>query len=265
MAKEPTSKSINPTPIKQERVTFCVVGLTPLVYHAMSAKVMQELLLPKGRKTALDKQLNLKHDPYQEYRDSVYRRRPEDEGATTLVLPSRMFKDATAKVAKRVPGGGTTTEMKQLLMAPFENLDLFGVPQIFLCTVRNSDIARTPDVRSRAIVPEWCCRVTFDYVTPQINVKALQTLLAAAGTLNGVGDYRQEKGSGNYGCFKVVSEDDPDFLRISGSSRAAQDEALDEPLPYDHETKQLLNWYDEELLVRQKEAATPKKAKVKAQ
>ena len=73
-------------------------------------------------------------------------------------------------------------------------------------------------------------------------------LLAAAGFQSGVGDWRQEKGSGSYGSFKLVNADDPDFLRIvKTQGRAAQQDAMDNPVAHNDETDEMLRWFDVEL------------------
>jgi len=55
------------------RASFWLKGKTPIIFNAMSAKAKHDLLLPKGRKTAAEKAQTLKHDPEEEYRNSVYR------------------------------------------------------------------------------------------------------------------------------------------------------------------------------------------------
>jgi hypothetical protein len=76
-------------------------------------------------------------------------------------------------------------------------------------------------------------------------------LLAAAGFQSGVGDWRQEKGSGNYGSFKIVAADDPDWNRIVNSQgRAAQQDALDDPVSYNAESGEMLAWFSKEKSAR---------------
>lgn len=66
--------------------------------------------------------------------------------------------------------------------------------------------------------------------------------------IQGVGDWRPEKGSGNFGQFELVSEDDPDYLRIIGTGgRQAQIGAMESPAPYDQDTEELLAWFDSEI------------------
>jgi len=87
-----------------------------------------------------------------------------------------------------------------------------------------------------------------EFPVPLLRQQSIANLLAAAGFTSGVGDWRQEKGSGNYGSFKLVSEDDPDFVRITTEQgRAAQSEAMENPEAFDIETEDLLSWYDVEI------------------
>lgn len=238
------------TEIQQGVAEFYIVGLTPLVYNSMNFHAQAGILFPKGKKTAAQKATTLKHVPLQEYRDSVYRRRDDETGPTRLVLPSIMFKAATADVAKRIPGS-SKSEIQQLVWVNGANVDLYGIPQVYMRPVRSADIKRTPDIRTRAIVPNWCCKVSVTYVQPHLQADTVGKLLAAAGVLNGVGDYRQQKGAGNYGQFQLVNKDDAEFARIVESGgMAAQDFALQNPVPFDHGTEQLWNWFNEQMKTR---------------
>lgn len=233
--------------IKQGRIEFCVLGTTPLIYNAMSKKAKEELLKPRGRKTAAEKATTLKHDPLREYRDSVYRRRNEDEGPTRLILPSTMFKAAISNAALRVPGA-TKTEVSQLTWVEGTHVDLYGVPQMFMSVVRSAGMNATPDIRTRAIIPEWACRVSLRYVQPQLSGQVVSTLLAAAGMLMGIGDFRQQKGAGNFGTFTQVDEKDETFERIvAEGGMEAQDHALELPSPYDQETAEMFEWFGEQI------------------
>ena len=64
----------------------------------------------------------------------------------------------------------------------------------------------------------------------------------------GVGDWRPEKGSGNFGQFELVSEDDADYLRIiETGGRQEQIDAMESPTPYDQDTEELLEWFNDEI------------------
>jgi hypothetical protein len=82
---------------------------------------------------------------------------------------------------------------------------------------------------------------------PMLKEQVIANLFAIAGLTNGIGDWRPQKGSGTFGQFKLVSLDDPDFKRVvKTGGRAAQMEAMENPVPYDDETEELLRWFDAE-------------------
>lgn len=224
------------------RVTVAILGATPLIYNAMSAKVRQGLLLPR-KKTKAEQAQTLKHDPPQEFRSSVYRAK---DGPTLLSFPAVAFKRALASAALDT-GSAKRTQIDRLCWALGEHVPVYGVPQLRMDVVRSADINKTPDIRTRACLPEWACTLTLAYVSPALTEKTIIDLLASAGMIRGIGDFRQEKGAGNYGQFRIVGIDDPDYLRVvSEGGRAAQQAALDEPVAYDPESEELLLWWHEE-------------------
>ncbi len=50
----------------------CILGTSPLILNRMSQKAQRELLMPKGKKTAVEKATTLKHRPVEEFRASAY-------------------------------------------------------------------------------------------------------------------------------------------------------------------------------------------------
>lgn len=224
----------------------CILGTSPLIMHCMSEKAWQELIAPAGRKTTADKQSTLKHNPLQEFRASPYYIE-EDDSPTLLALLPSMFKRAMGTAALDMPGANKA-QIGRLVYVRGEKLCVWGLPHVFMSIVRNSDINHTPDVRTRAILPEWACRLTLQYTTPILRQQSIVNLLAAAGFQSGVGDWRQEKGSGSYGSFRLVSPDDADFKRIIKTmGREAQGRAIDDPVSYDATTGKMLAWFDVEI------------------
>lgn len=228
------------------RMDFCVLGTSPLILNRMAMKAWHELLAPKGRKSAADKASSLKHDPIKEFRDSPYT--IADPVCETLlgVMPTS-FKKAMATAALDIPGA-KKSQIGRLVFIHGELQPIFGAPKVFMAITRSADINRTPDVRTRAILPEWACRLTVQFTKPMLREQSIANLLAAAGIQSGIGDWRQEKGSASYGSFKLVSADDPDFVRITSTmGRDAQREALDTPEAYNDETSEMLAWFDVEM------------------
>lgn len=227
----------------------CIVGTSPLILNRMSEKAKHELLLPKGRKTALEKAISLKHHPIEEFRASAYTL-SSSEHPTLLALLSTAFKGALRTAALDMPGA-KKAQIGRLTFVEGQYINIFGVPKLKMDIVRSADMNRTPDVRSRAIVAHWACRLTVTYVVPLIRPQAVGNLLAAAGITIGVGDWRSEKGSGNYGQFRIADQKDPEFLSILKSGgRTAQIQAMNDAVPYDDETAELLDWFKVELKSR---------------
>ena len=223
-----------------------VIGTSPLILNAMSAKAKQELLIPRI-KTAADRANGLKHIPLNEYRASPYKF--EDPKAPTLIgLMAAGFKAGMGVAAMRL-GGAKRTEIEQMVVVPEYLAPVWGVPQLFMSVTRSADMNRTPDIRTRAIVHEWCAEFTISWLSGALNETSLLNLLEGAGLVAGVGDWRQEKGSGSFGAFTIVDQSNlAQFERIQREGgRAAQLLALDNPEPYDNDTRELLAHFDTEV------------------
>lgn len=236
-------EEINVLRVNEGSVEFCVLGTTPLILNRMSEKAKRELLLPR-KKTAADKAANLKHDPFAEFRASAYLA-GGDQVPTRLLTVASAFKKALSSAALDIPGAAKA-QIARLTWVQGDYLCVYGLPRLFMAVVRSADMNRTPDVRTRAIVPAWAARLTIAYATPMLREQAVANLLAAAGIMRGVGDWRPEKGAGSYGKFELVSEDDPRFLEVLRMGREAQDEALAHPEPYDAESAEMLTWFTDE-------------------
>jgi len=266
MAKAPAKETaeISVLQISQGTVKMHIVGNLPFIYNAMSVKAKRELLLPKGRKTAADRAQTLKHEPLNEYRESVYRVL-SNTSSTRLCFPTGAFKKAIATAALDLPGT-KKAEIGRLVSVPAAVFPIWGVPQLMMSVVRSADMNKTPDIRTRAILPEWATIVELSFVRPKLSATSVVNLLAAAGITVGVGDFRQEKGAGSYGSFRIVEPDDADFKRITkAGGRAAQDAALESPEMYDSETEALFSYFNSEVArMRQHDGGATKKGRKKA-
>ena len=96
-------------------------------------------------------------------------------------------------------------------------------------------------------MPQWACKLRVSYIAQLIKPQAVANLLGAGGLTVGVGDYRAEKGKGNYGQYEIVDPTDERWLAIQSQARAAQLAAIEKPTCYDDETESLLSWFDVEL------------------
>jgi hypothetical protein len=248
VAKKPETLQIDA--LKQGRVTLRLIGTTPFYFNAMSAKAKRTLLIGGGKKTAAQRK-ELKHDPEQEFRDSVYR---QPTGDTLLCFPAPGIKGAMATAALETPGV-TKTSVQRLIFLPQQKVNIWGKPQLKMDVVRSADMNRTPDVRTRAFLPRWCAEVDIAFVSPALSVHSIVSLLSNAGVVCGIGDFRQEKGKGSFGTFAVSgSEDMGDWQsvwdEVAQEGRAVQEAAMQDPECADQETADLMEMLQDERLIR---------------
>lgn len=236
--------------LKQGRITLRIIGTTPFYFNAMSAKTKRSLLIGGGKKTAAQKR-EIKHDPEQEFRDSIYR---QEKGDTLLCFPAPGIKAAMATAALET-AGVTKTSVQRLIFLPQQKVNIWGAPQLKMDTVRSADMNKTPDVRTRAFLPRWCSEVDIAFVTPTLSIHSIVSLLSNAGVVCGIGDFRQEKGKGSYGTFAVSGSEDmgdwqSEWDEITQEGRAAQTLAMQNPEFADQDTADLMEILEEERLMR---------------
>jgi len=244
-------ETIDVVEIAMGRAEFCVIGTTPLIQNRMSEKARQQLLFPPPPRNRAERQATLKHDPTAEFRSSMYRSLNDAKPVARLHVPTGAFSRALAAAARDIPGA-TKAQMDRLTSVADVNISLYGVPQLFMAVVRQAGIAKTPDIRTRAILPRWACRVTVEFVRPLLTERTVVNLFAAAGVIVGVGDDRPEKG-GAHGKFRLCAQDDPEFVHLlKNEARVAQDEAIANPTCYDAESDELFGWFQHEVVRREK-------------
>ncbi len=229
--------------VSRGHITFHVVGTTPMICNRMPEKVKRGLLLPPVKKNAAEKASTLKHDPRAEFRSSPHTR---PDGPTLIVMPTLAFKSALRSAALDLPGS-TKSQIGRLTFIEGRFINIYGVPKLYMDVVRNSDIGRTPDIRTRAMIEEWCAELTVVFTTPLLKEPAIANLMLAAGINIGVGDFRPEKGAGNYGQFMVVPATDRRYKAIvKQGGRKDQVAAMKLAEPIDDDSGDLLQWFDEE-------------------
>ena len=238
---------INIAPIQRSQTRVFIVGETGLYCHRMAAKAKSQLLMGAKKKTAAEK-LQLKHDPVSEFVESMHVK----EGMfpdTDVVFPASAFKAAMATAALVVPGI-RKTDVQRLVYVPDEFVPIYGVPKLRMDVVRSADINKTPDIRTRAFFEEWATVMDVEFTNPPLTETAILVLLSNAGAVAGVGDFRQEKGKGSFGTFTTaLNQEIPPKL---ANCLEEQREAIDNPIPYDDDTKYLLDLIQEEEAKRAK-------------
>lgn len=232
-------------PLKQGAITLRIIGTTPMYQNRMAAKAKQQLLVGGGKKTKAER-AHIKHDPLQEFRDSA---EILASGPTALGLNVIALKAAMCTAALETPGL-TKTAAQRLLFMPGEFAPLYGTPQLKMDVVRSADINRTPDVRTRCFLPQWGAEITVHYVSPQLSMSSVINLACNAGLLVGVGDFRQEKGKGSFGSFRVLGAgtDDAEWDDlVKNHGRKSQERSLKDPEYAGRDTEDLMEFFHSEV------------------
>ena len=216
--------------------SFRIVGQTGLYCHRMSQTTKRELLIGSALKPRKMVK-GVKHDPIQEFQDSLYHI-PDAHPRTELFLPSTAIKSAMASASIEIPGIAKT-EVNRLLTIEGEYVPLFGIPKLRMDVVRMAGPGRTPDIRTRAFFPSWGSEFNIRRVGDSLSIESLGNLIYCAGILIGLGDQRQEKGKGSFGAFSLSNTPfDLDLL-----DKEAQKKAIRSPEAYNSETADLLDYY----------------------
>jgi hypothetical protein len=189
---------LNIESLQQTEAYFKIIGTAPLIYNSMSLKAQKALLMGAPKKTAAQKK-EIKHNPEKEFVDSLY---INGTNGAYLSFPSTGIKRGMATAALET-AGVTKASINRGIYLVGEHINIWGKPYMNMSTVRSSDINRTPDIRTRAKLPNWCTQVTIRYINPTFSQHDITALLVNAGTLCGLGDWRIEKG-GPMGGYKIV-------------------------------------------------------------
>ena len=251
MAKKIEAMQFEIQPIKMRELIVFLVGTSPLIMHRFAFKAWQELLYPSAKKNKAERAQSMKHQPFEEYRGCFYLNRSQTQPAL-FHLPNGMPHQALAAAALDMPGA-TRASMERWTNVVDININLFGIPQLFMSMVRNSDMNKTPDVRTRPIFPKWACQITIQYKSDPLTDNNILNLFAAAGTIVGMGDWRPQKG-GPYGKFRLCTAKDTEYLSIlKNQGRGPQQKAYDQPSYWDDETAELMTWFLEEVARRRQD------------
>lgn len=243
--KTEETQEVTIQPLKRGTVRLRIIGVTPLFQNRMANKAKFQLLTGGQKKGKADR-ANIKHDPLREFRDSA---EILSGGPTALGLRVVAVKAAMATAALETPGL-TKSSAQRLLFMPGDHVPLYGTPQLRMDVVRSADINRTPDIRSRCYLPKWGAEVTVNFITPQLSVQSVVALLCNAGVLIGVGDYRQEKGKGAFGSFRVLGEGEKDKEwddLVKNHGRMVQQAAMADPEYADRDTEDLMEHFASEV------------------
>jgi hypothetical protein len=209
-------------PLDIKIMEIALIGDTPLIAHAWSAKAKGEMLAKQMKKAEGAREAK---DPIADFEASLYKMPDGGYG-----FPSVAFKDAAVtactsiasitKVAARQAFHmlGEETEVKGAFegLAMRQNLARIegGEPQMREDMVR---VGRgTADIRYRGQFWPWLARIFVRYNANVLSEEQILNLLNTAGFAVGVGEWRPEK-NGQSGTFHVAAEGEVEKVLAAAS------------------------------------------------
>ena len=203
-----------------------IVGDTPLIVHAWSAKAKKEML---DKQMKRPKQAKTAKDPLKDFEDSLYKLPDGGYG-----FPSVAFKAAAATAALSVDGI-KKAEVFRAFHVLGEDIDVAGA---FPGTMMRQNLVRihgskprmredmvrvgmgTADLRYRPEFADWHAKVLVKFNANALSLEQIVNLFNVAGFGVGVGEWRSEK-KGQNGLFHVATEADLALIESDDLAEAA--------------------------------------------
>jgi hypothetical protein len=179
-------------PINIQNVELAIVGDSPLIVHAWSAKAKKEMLDKQMKKAQTAKQAK---DPEQDYKECFYY---TESGA--YGFPSVAFKKAAVFAGGRFSDKMKMTELRGMFFIVGDLVEIEGIPNMREDMVSLN--GGTADIRYRPEFKKWSTKLRIRYNADAISLEQLVNIYNLAGFGVGVGDWRPEK-NGQFGMFHV--------------------------------------------------------------
>lgn len=173
-------------------MTIRLVGDSPLISHAWSAKAKKEMLDKQMKRAKTAKEAK---DPERDFEESLYRL-PDG----TCGFPAVAFKTAAVDACSHIDGI-TKVVARGAFHIVGDMVPIEGEPK------PREDMVRvgmgTADIRYRGEFREWACDIKVRYNAAVISDEQVVNLFNTAGFAIGVGEWRPQR-DGSYGMFHVL-------------------------------------------------------------
>lgn len=211
-----TEVGIELPPLNIGIMEVTLIGDTPLIVHAWSAKAKRAMLDKQMKKAKGAKEAK---DPLADFESSLYRL------TDGYGFPSVAFKNSGVTAATSV-SGITKVAARQAFHILGEDIDVQGAfpgskSRVNLARIGGGDPAMredmvkvgmgTADLRYRGEFPDWHAKVLVRYNANVLSEAQILNLLNTAGFAVGVGEWRPER-DGMNGMFHVATERDLERL-----------------------------------------------------
>jgi hypothetical protein len=195
-----TKKAVEVKEFLIEHVIIPITGVSPLIVHKWSEKVIREMQDKQAGKAK-----NKKHDIREPESEFEAAKHISVEGWDGF--PAAGFKAAMIRGAKMVGMVMKDAQTSFFVNADDEETQLV---RIHGEARMRTDMVRvgmgSADVRYRPEYPEWSADLKIEFNAGVISRDQVYQLVKAAGYGCGIGEMRPEKGKFNYGRFTITGE-----------------------------------------------------------
>ncbi len=172
-----------------------IKGMTPLIMHRFSEKAQKQIADKQAKKAVKNKP---KRDPKAEFEAAYYRDADGD-----AAMPAINFKAAMLRVYK-LSGFGNKNEIRFGVYLPSEFVKIEGRSRMRTDTVRLGGMSNPADLRYRPEFKTWSAELRIDLNTDVISIEQFLSVFTNAGRMAGIGEWRPEKTSGNFGTWQIT-------------------------------------------------------------
>lgn len=206
-AKAPTT-AIELPPLDIQTMKVRLIGDSPLIVHAWSAKAKKAMLDKQMKKATAGRAAK---DPWQDFCESLYwldgmpdEPTPADVEAGRFGFPAVAFKNAAVTACTSI-GSMTKVAARQCFHVEGEFVRIEGG------VAQREDVVRvgmgTADLRYRGEFNPWSAEITVRFNAGLMSAAQVVNLFQTAGFAVGVGEWRPER-DGPYGRFHVATSEE---------------------------------------------------------
>lgn len=183
-------------PIRKQRVSLRIRGLSPLIQHQWSVKALTMMRDKHAGKKTKTREVR---DPEAEGEEAAYKTDDGDYG-----VPAMAIKSAIIGAAHKDIGVEKTLVKKAIFIVTSDSKKI--LPMECDEPIITEDPVRvgmgSTDLRYRPYFHDWALDIEFEIDSELMRVEDLVNLIDRAGFGVGIGEWRPEKG-GEYGRFEV--------------------------------------------------------------
>jgi len=182
-----------------EIIEFNVKGVTPLIVHKFSEKIIKQL---EEKKSGAGKKGRENCDPEREYLDALHICEDGTPG-----FPASGFKLSMVRASKNLGHKMTDVRTSFVILADDlvnQYVYINGEHEMRTDWVKVGNGGA--DIRYRPMFKKWSAELKIKFNPNYISAEQLATLLKEAGAFVGIGEWRPSSNkSGSYGTFELVS------------------------------------------------------------